>query len=43
LTWFRKDRRIVWIEGNDTMGEEAERRVKEFLSQEDAITQLCKL
>jgi tRNA dimethylallyltransferase len=43
LTWFRKDRRIVWIEGNDTMGEEAERRVKEFLSQEDAITQLCTL
>lgn len=32
LTWFRKDERIVWIEGSDTMEEEAARRVKEFLS-----------
>jgi tRNA dimethylallyltransferase len=31
LTWFRKDERIVWIEGSDTMEEEAARRVKEFL------------
>jgi tRNA dimethylallyltransferase len=32
LTWFRKDRRIVWIEGNDR--EQAEAVVKEFLSDE---------
>jgi tRNA dimethylallyltransferase len=29
LTWFRKDKRIVWIEGNDL--EKAEEVVKEFL------------
>src|SRR5947209_7375712 len=30
LTWFRKDKRIVWIEGND--GERAEEVVREFLA-----------
>src|SRR2546426_2723160 len=29
LTWFRKDRRIVWIEGNDV--ERAEELVQKFL------------
>jgi tRNA dimethylallyltransferase len=31
LTWFRKDQRIVWIEGGTTMIQEAEKMVKEFL------------
>ena len=30
LTWFRKDKRIVWIEGNDTGGAEA--AVRAFVS-----------
>ena len=34
LTWFRRDKRIVWIDGNsiDIMMQEAERIVEEFLS-----------
>jgi tRNA dimethylallyltransferase len=32
LTWFRKDQRIQWIEGDDTMVQEAERKVCSFLS-----------
>ncbi len=33
LTWFRRDKRIVWIDGGDihTMTQEAERVVEEFL------------
>ncbi len=33
LTWFRRDKRIVWISGNDiyTMMQEAEKIVEEFL------------
>ncbi len=30
LTWFRKDQRIVWVEGGERMELEAERIVKEF-------------
>ena len=29
LTWFRKDKRIVWLEGNDV--EQAQREVVRFL------------
>src|SRR5205823_8689029 len=29
LTWFRKDKRIVWLEGNDV--EQAQREVARFL------------
>ncbi len=35
LSWFRKDRRIIWIEGNDK--EQAEAVVKEFLSNEMSL------
>lgn len=31
LTWFRKDERIVWIEGSKTMEREAEKAVGAFL------------
>lgn len=31
LSWFRKDQRIVWIEGGERMEQEAERIVGEFL------------
>ncbi len=33
LTWFRRDKRIVWIEGSSTMEEIATGMVKEFLVQ----------
>lgn len=32
LTWFRRDKRIVWIEGDPTMEEAATEMVKEFLA-----------
>jgi tRNA dimethylallyltransferase len=31
LTWFRKDQRIVWVEGSNRMEQEAEGIVQEFL------------
>jgi tRNA dimethylallyltransferase len=31
LTWFRKDQRIVWVEGGNAMEQEAEGIVEEFL------------
>jgi tRNA dimethylallyltransferase len=31
LTWFRKDTRIVWLEGMDV--EDAEKRINDFLDQ----------
>ncbi|HZO75300.1 MAG TPA: tRNA (adenosine(37)-N6)-dimethylallyltransferase MiaA [Ktedonobacteraceae bacterium] len=34
LTWFRKDGRIVWIEGGDTMEQEATKVVEAFLRQQ---------
>jgi tRNA dimethylallyltransferase len=30
LTWFRKDKRILWLEGNDI--EQARREVEKFLA-----------
>ena len=33
LTWFRKDSRIVWIDGGDEMVHEAETKVSTFLSE----------
>ena len=33
LTWFRKDTRIVWLEGSNTLMEEAYQRVTQFLAQ----------
>jgi tRNA dimethylallyltransferase len=32
LTWFRKDQRIVWIEGGDTLEQEADKIVASALS-----------
>ncbi len=32
LTWFRKDQRIIWIEGGDEMMQEAEPEVYNFLT-----------
>lgn len=32
LTWFRKDERIVWIEGGDMMEREAKKAVEAFLA-----------
>jgi tRNA dimethylallyltransferase len=31
LSWFRKDQRILWIEGGDTMEQEAETKVSIFM------------
>ena len=31
LTWFRKDQRILWIEGGDSMEQEAETKVSIFM------------
>ncbi|MBV8694240.1 MAG: hypothetical protein JO183_01980, partial [Ktedonobacteraceae bacterium] len=31
LSWFRKDRRIVWVDGGEGMERESEGIVREFL------------
>ena len=31
LTWFRKDQRILWIEGGDNMEQKAETKVSTFM------------
>ena len=37
LTWFRRDKRIVWVEGGTAMLSEAETRVGEFLEDAGSI------
>lgn len=32
LTWFRKEQRIIWLEGGDSMIEQAERLTQDFLA-----------
>jgi len=39
LTWFRKDKRIIWIKGNDV--ERAEELVQKFLEANSDLSPLC--
>lgn len=40
LSWFRRDSRIMWLEGGDTMLHEAEQRVRAFLLATTPATEL---
>ena len=40
LSWFRRDSRIVWLEGSETMLHEAQKKVEVFLLASTSTTEL---